>query len=179
MSSGDQGPGGGIARRAGPVLSLIVAVADNGVIGDGNRLPWRLPEDMRWFRRQTTGKPVLMGRKTYESIGRPLPERTNIVVSRDPDFAAEGCIVVGDLEAALDAAGDAEEVMVMGGANIYEQLLPRADRIYLTEVHARPEGDAHFPPFERSEWEERERIDHPADKDHPHAYSFVVLTRDD
>jgi len=177
VSSGDQGTGGGVAGRARPVLSLIVAVADNGVIGDGNRLPWRLPEDMRWFRRQTTGKPVLMGRKTYESIGRPLPDRTNIVVSRDPDFHAEGCIVTADLEAALAAAGEAEEVMVMGGAAIYEQLLPRAERLYLTEVHAHPEGDAFFPPLDPDDWQEQERTDHPADKDHPHAYSFVVLTR--
>lgn len=177
MSSGDQGTGGGVAGRAGPVLSLIVAVADNGVIGNGNRLPWRLPEDMRWFRRQTTGKPVLMGRKTYESIGRPLPDRTNIVVTRDPGFRAEGCIVAPDLESGLAAAADADEVMVMGGADIYAQLLPRADRLYLTEVHANPEGDACFPPFDRSDWREQERTDHPADKDHPHAYSFVVLTR--
>ena len=174
MPSRDQGPGGGVDR---PVLSLIVAVADNGVIGDGNRLPWRLPEDMRWFRRRTTGKPVVMGRKTYESIGRPLPERTNIVLTRDPGYRVPGCTVVGDIDQALAAAGEAEEVMVMGGAEVYRQLLPRAGRLYLTRVHAAPDGDAWFPEIDPESWREVEREDHPADADHAVAYSFLILER--
>lgn len=159
------------------LVSLIVAIADNGVIGAENALPWRLPEDMRWFRRQTTGKPVVMGRKTHESIGRPLPERTNIVLTRDPDYRVAGCTVVHDIDQALAAAGDAGEVMVMGGAEVYRQFLPRARRLYLTRVHMQPEGDAAFPAIEPEQWREVERDDRRPDADHAVAYSFLVLER--
>lgn len=158
-------------------LSLIVAMSDAGVIGIENRLPWRLPEDMKWFRRHTLGKPVIMGRRTYESIGRPLPERRNIVVSASPGFRPDGCTVVPDPDGAVAAAGDVPEVMVMGGASIYRQLLPRADRLYLTLVHGDITGDAHFPPFDRGAWVETERTDHDADHNNPYPYTFLILDR--
>jgi dihydrofolate reductase len=131
-------------------ISLIVAAAENGVIGRGGQLPWRMPSDLKTFRRLTMGRPVVMGRKTFQSIGKPLDGRANIVVSRDPAFAAEGAIAVSSLEAALavaratpEAAATAE-IMIIGGAELYRAALPLADRIYLTRVHARPAGDAIF-----------------------------------
>jgi dihydrofolate reductase len=158
-------------------LSIIAAMAANRVIGRDNRLPWHLPADLKHFRRLTIGKPILMGRKTWESLGRPLPERTNIVVTRAADYAAPGCVVVHSLEAALRAAAHHPEVMVIGGAELYRQVLPQARRIYLTEVHAGFEGDAYFPELEQGAWREVERVDHEPDARNTHAYSFVVLER--
>ena len=158
-------------------LSLIAAMADNRVIGIENRLPWNLPADMKWFRQHTLGKPVIMGRKTFESIGKALPQRTNIVVSRDETFSAPGCQVVGDLAAALEAVKDAEEAMVIGGASFYQQTLPRADRLYLTLIHADVEGDAWFPQINFSEWQALERQDHRADDKNGYDYSFLILER--
>jgi len=159
-------------------ISLIAAMTDDRVIGIGNRLPWKLPADMRWFRRHTLGKPIVMGRKTFESFGaKPLPERLNIVITRDPDYRAEGAVVVHDIDAALRAAGEADEVLIIGGASFYEQMLPRADRLYLTFVHADIEGDAWFPEFDPSAWHEIHREDHPADEKNPYPYSFVILER--
>jgi len=158
-------------------LSLIVAMTDDRVIGIENRLPWRLRDDMRWFRRHTLGKPVVMGRLTFQSIGRPLPERQNIVVSRDPEFRAEGCTVAADPEAALAAAGTAEEVMVIGGASLYAQLLPRADRLYLTLVHAQVAGDAWFPAIDWDQWRELEREEQAAGEGNDYAHTFLVLER--
>lgn len=158
------------------MISLIVAMAEDNVIGIENRLPWNLPEDMKWFRRHTLGKTVLMGRATYESIGKPLPERRNLVLTRDMDYQAPGCIVVHSDEEALAAAGEGE-LMVMGGASIYAQWLTRAQRLYLTEVHARIAGDAWFPALDRREWHEIERHDHTADARHAYPYSFVILER--
>ena len=157
------------------ILSLVVAMARNGVIGRDNTLPWRLPADLRHFPAVTMGKPVVMGRKTFESIGRPLPGRSNIVVTRDPAYTAEGCVVVHSIEAALAAAGDAEEVMIIGGAEFYRQLLPRADRIYLTWIDAEFEGDTWFPELDPGRWHERSREDHVPDADNPHPYSFILL----
>lgn len=157
-------------------ISIIVAMAENRVIGVDNTLPWHLPGDMKWFRRHTLGKPVVMGRKTYESIGRPLPERTNIVVTRNPDYWAPGCQVVPSIEAALEAAGEGE-VMVLGGADLYRQILPRADRLYLTLVHAQVMGDALFPENDWSQWQEIERQDCERDERNPYDYSFRVLKR--
>lgn len=157
------------------IISLIVAIADNGVIGADNALPWHLPADMRWFRRHTLGKPVVMGRRTYQSIGRPLPERTNIVLTRDRGYRVPGCTVVHDIDGALAAAGDAAELMVMGGAEVYRQFLPHARRLYLTRVHANPEGDATFPPIEPAQWREVEREERPADTEQPVACTFQVL----
>jgi len=158
-------------------VSLIAALAANGVIGRENRLPWRLSADLQRFKRLTMGKPVVMGRKTWESIGKPLPGRSNIVVTRDRGFSAEGCIVVHAIEQALDAAGDCDEVMVMGGADLYRQMLPRADRLYLTRVKADVEGDTRFPPFETKEWVEVQRESHCADEKNQYDYDFVVLDR--
>jgi dihydrofolate reductase len=160
------------------IISLIVAMAANRVIGRQNKLPWRLPNDLRRFRALTLGKPVIMGRKTFESIGRPLDGRHNIVVSRNPDYRAEGCTVVHSSEAALAAAGSAAEIFVIGGAELYAQFLPRADRLYLTLVHAQLEGDTYFPPFDQTRWREIEREEHQADGRHAFDYTFLVLERD-
>lgn len=161
------------------LVSLIAALTDDHVIGIDNRLPWKLPADMRWFRRHTLGKTVVMGRKTFESLGcRPLPERRNVVVTSDRGFTAEGADVVHDIDAALAAPGPGEEeLMVIGGASFYEQMLPRARRLYLTYVHADIEGDAWFPRFDALQWQEVQREDHAADEKNPYPYSFVILER--
>ncbi len=159
-------------------VSLIWAMADNRVIGIENRLPWKLPADMQWFRAQTMGKPIVMGRLTFESFGaRPLPGRRNLIVSRNPDYRAEGTEVFDSLEAALAVTAEDEEVMVIGGASLYAQALPLADRLYMTLVHTEVEGDAHFPAFDMTQWQEMERADCTADEKNSHAYSFVVLER--
>jgi dihydrofolate reductase len=158
-------------------IAIVVAMADNRVIGRDNRLPWHLPADLRHFRQVTVGKPVLMGRKTHESIGRPLPERTNIVVTRDRSYEAPGCVVVHSIESAIEAAGGHEEVMLIGGTDLYRQLLPKADRIYMTLVHAAFEGDARFPELDEREWREVERMDCAPDEKNPWPYSFIRLER--
>lgn len=160
------------------IVSLIAALADNGVIGMANALPWKLPADMRWFREKTLGKPVIMGRKTFDSLGgKPLPGRTNIVISGDRAYRAEGALVVESIDAALRAAGDCAEAMIIGGASLYAQTLPRADRLYLTFVHTECEGDAWFPPVDRGQWREVQRLDHDADERNPYACSFTVWER--
>ncbi len=164
-------------------VALIAAFAQNLVVGINNSLPWHLPEDLKYFKRTTSGKAIVMGRKTYESIGRPLPNRTNIVVSRNPDFSADGVVVVDSLEAAIKHAeavntiNGVEEVMIIGGAAIYEAALPLADRLYLTHVHASVEGDAHFPKVDLSEWLEMTRDDFQKDESNPYDYSFVVYDK--
>jgi len=163
--------------NTGVEIAIVVAMAENRVIGCENRLPWHLPADLRHFKQLTLGKPVLMGRRTHESIGRPLPERTNIVVTRDRTYSAPGCIVAHSLESALESAAGCAEVMVIGGTELYRQLLPRADRIYLTLVHAGFEGDAFFPELEAGEWREVERTDYPADEKNCCPYSFLRLER--
>lgn len=163
--------------EARPLLSLIVARSENGVIGRDNQLPWRLPDDLRRFKSLTWGKPILMGRRTFESLGRPLPGRTNLVMTRAEDFRPEGATVVHSLEEALRAVPDAPELIVIGGAEIYRLALPCADRIYLTEVHAAIEGDTHLPPLEPREWREVARERHPPDERHAWAMSFVTLER--
>ena len=160
-----------------PQITLIAAMAKDRVIGVNNSLPWDLPADMKHFRAKTMGKPILMGRKTYDSIGRPLPGRKNIVVTRDSGLQIEGCEVVQSIDAALAAAGEVEEVMVMGGASFYQQLLPRADRLVLTMIELEVEGDAWFPAWEGTEWREVVREDHPADERNRWHYSFVELER--
>jgi len=159
------------------MISIITAMDENRVIGRANALPWRLPNDLRRFRRLTTGHAVIMGRRNYESIGRPLPERRNIVITRQPGYSAPGCQVVHSLEQALAAAGEDPEIFIIGGAEIYAQALPRAARLYLTLVHAAVAGDVRFPPFDQGEWREIERERHEADDRHPYPYSFVVLER--
>jgi len=149
----------------------------NRVIGRDNALPWRLPADLAYFKRVTMGHPVVMGRRTYESIGKPLPGRQNIVVSRNREFEAPGCTVVASLEEAWKAAGDAQEVSVIGGTSIFAETLPIADRIHLTEVQAEVPGDTWFPEFDRSHWTEREVERHGRDERHAHPFRIVVLDR--
>jgi dihydrofolate reductase len=166
-----------------PSLALIAAVADNGVIGVDNRLPWHLPEDLRHFKRLTLGKPVIMGRRTYESIGRPLPGRFNIVVSRQAGLVIDGVEVVADLDAALALARDraeaehVDEIFVLGGAQLYALALPLAERLYLTEVHLAPAGDTLFPDWSREEWLEVSRDRRPATAEFVHPFDFVVYRR--
>jgi len=159
------------------VLSLIAAVAENGVIGNKGTLPWRLPDDLAHFRRTTLGKPVVMGRRTYESLGRPLPRRTNVVVTRNLKFQAPNVQVARSLDAALVLAAEAPEVLVIGGATLYAEALPAARRIYLTRVYGRPEGDVFFPELNRADWHESLLLEHPADMDHLYAFSIVQLDR--
>ena len=159
------------------IRSLVVAVARNGVIGRDNGLPWRLPADLAHFKRVTMGLPVIMGRRTYESIGKALPGRLNIVVSRDPGYGAPGCTVVPSLEAAWAAAGDVREACVIGGTSLFEEALADADVIHLTEVEADVAGDTYFPRFDRSQWREVELGRHPADERHAYPVRFVRLER--
>jgi len=158
-------------------ISLIAAMADNRVIGIENRLPWSLPADMKWFRQNTLGKPIIMGRKTFDSIGKALPGRKNIVVTRDMKFSADGCDVVHDIETGLGLVSDVDEVMIIGGASFYKQTLCKADRLYLTLVHAEIEGDAWFPNIDFSNWTEISRETHEADEKNEFNYSFVIFDR--
>lgn len=153
--------------------SLVVAMARNRVIGRDNAMPWRLPAELAHFKKVTLGHPVIMGRRTYESIGKPLPGRTNIVVTRNAGFNAPGCVVVTSLDDAWKAAGDAGEVSVIGGTAIFAEALPVADVIHLTEVDAEIAGDTYFPPFDRGEWRETEIAYHAADE--RNAYPFRIL----
>lgn len=161
-----------------PRISLIAAMADNRAIGIENRLPWKLPSDMKWFRQHTLGKPVVMGRKTFESFGgRTLPDRHNIVITRDSTYALENATVVHSIGEAITVAGDVPEVMIIGGASFYEQMLPQADRLYLTFVHASIEGDAWFPEVDFSQWCEIERHEQSADEKNAYPHSFVIYDR--
>ncbi|MBT0726147.1 type 3 dihydrofolate reductase [Rosenbergiella australiborealis] len=135
------------------MLSLIAAMAIDRIIGNENQMPWHLPADFAWFKQQTLGKPIIMGRKTFESIGRPLPGRKNIVISRQSQPAQEGIFWVTSVEQALAAAGEVEEIMVIGGGNLYQQFLPYAQRLYLTHVDAEIEGDTQFPEYDADQWE--------------------------
>jgi len=138
-------------------ISLIAAMAENHVIGRNNQLPWRLPADLKRFKALTMGKPIVMGRKTWESLGRPLPGRTNIVITRDIGYQAEGCVVVHSIDQALEVAAGSDEVMVIGGEKLYQQVLDRADRLYLTLVKSDVEGDTWFPEFDLTQWREVQR----------------------
>lgn len=164
-------------------VALIVAAADNRCIGKDNKLPWHLPEDLKYFKRVTLGKPVIMGRKTFESIGKPLPGRTNIVITNNAGYAREGINVTTSLNAALQvaqqlaSADGKEEVMVIGGAGIYALALPRADRLYYTRVHATVNGDAFFPEVNWRDWKLVAQEDHTAADNNPFAYSFCTYDR--
>ena len=158
-----------------PSIAIVVAMADNRVIGRDGGLPWRLPADMARFRALTMGKPIVMGRRTHESIGRALDGRTNIVVSRRPRYRAPGCTVTPSFDAALEAASDAAEVAIIGGASIYERALPVAVRIHLTLVHASVEGDVRFPRIEPEAWREISRTERRADARNRYDLSFVEL----
>lgn len=159
-------------------ISMIAAMTEDRVIGIKNTLPWKLPNDMKWFRQNTMGKPIVMGRKTFESFGaKPLPGRINIIITRDENYQALDSIVVHSIDEALKAAGDVEEVMIIGGASFYEQMLPKADRLYLTFVHAELKGDAWFPEIDNNDWNKVEKINHKKDDKNQYAHSFIVLDR--
>jgi dihydrofolate reductase len=160
-----------------PVLSIIVAAAENDVIGRDNALPWHLPDDLKHFKALTMGKPMLMGRKTFESIGKPLPGRTSLVLTRSKEWQREGVIVVQSVDEALARAGNVPELTVIGGTEVFRATLPRADRIYLTRVHAEVTGDAVMPKIDPKIWREVERTHHPADERHEHPMTFLTLER--
>jgi dihydrofolate reductase len=163
------------------ILSLIVAMTPARVIGRNNQIPWHLPRDLRFFRRTTLGKPIIMGRKTFESIGRPLPKRTNIVLTRQLDYSAPGILVAHTLSEATSLAqshlGDAAEAVVIGGTAVYEAFLPQADRIYLTLVEADLAGDTFFPPLDLAMWRECGREHHLADEKNPYQHTFFIYER--
>ncbi|QWL57080.1 type 3 dihydrofolate reductase [Aeromonas jandaei] len=160
-------------------ISMIAAMAHDRVIGKDNQMPWHMPADLAHFKRVTLGKPVLMGRKTFESIGRPLPGRRNLVISRNPDYQADGIEVVGSVEAALALLADNEvaEVMVIGGGHLYAELLPKADCLYLTRIDLAVEGDTRFPAFDDGQWQRIDCESHSADEKNPHPYSFETWLR--
>jgi dihydrofolate reductase len=158
-----------------PTISLLAAVADNGVIGRAGDLPWHLPADLKHFKRLTTDHTIIMGRRTYESIGQPLPRRRSIVVTRQTDYPAEGIEVASSFKAALALVHGEGEVFVIGGRSIYEAALPYADRLYMTWVHGQIEGDVHFPPFDVEQWRVLEQSDHPSDEKHAYAMTFQTL----
>jgi dihydrofolate reductase len=180
---GNTGNAGAVSSKTSrPRIALVWAMARNRVIGLANGLPWRLPADMARFKALTTGHPVVMGRKTFESLGRPLPNRTNIVVTRDPAYAPPGCLVAHSVEEALQlaarhAANDEREVFVIGGEHLYRQTLPLADRLYVTLVEADVAGDAWFPDFSLDDWLERARVIHPPDDKNAYACTFLTLER--
>ena len=159
------------------IIALLVAMADDGVIGRDNTLPWHLPRDLQWFKRLTTGNTIIMGRTTYQSIGRPLPNRRNIVLSRNPAFKAEGVEVVATLEDALELVQNDTEVFVVGGAAVYGLALPRAQRMYLTRVHARVDGDVRFPEWRPDEWRLVWEEAHEADDKHAYPFTFQQFDR--
>ena len=158
---------------------MIAALAKKQVIGKNNLMPWHMPADLAHFKRVTLGKPVLRGRKTFESIGRPLPGRRNLVISRNPDYQAEGIEVVGSVEAALAllAGSSVEELMVIGGGHLYAEMLPSADCLYLTRIDLAVEGDTRFPAFDDGQWQRVDCESHPADEKNPHPYSFETWQR--
>ena len=149
----------------------------NRLIGNKNQLPWHLPADLAHFKRITMGKPIIMGRRTYESIGRPLPGRTNIILSRSEEFAPEGVMTARTLERALELAADVDEAVIIGGSSIYSMALPLADRLYLTLIEDSFEGDAWFPAFDAEQWRIIDSEQHPADAKNPSAYRFVTYER--
>ena len=158
-------------------LSIVVAMDDNHLIGKGNGLPWHLPADLAFFKKITTGNSILMGRKTYDSIGKPLSNRRNIVITRNPDILILGCEVVDSIEKALSITQDEEEVMVIGGANLFEQLLPDVSRLYITHIEGEFEGDTYFPHYDENDWLEVSCESHQPDEKNKYAYHFSILDR--
>src|SRR5579872_6380671 len=157
------------------IISAVVAMSDNRAIGKDNQLLWHLPVDLKHFKQITMGKPILMGRKTYQSIGHPLPGRKNIVITRDKNFKAEGCEVVHSIQAALELVKNQQEICVIGGAELYRQMLPNIQRIYMTIVHHTFDADAFFPELNLSEWKEISRVECPADEKNQFSCSFLIL----
>jgi len=158
-------------------ISLVVAQAQNGVIGYQNKLPWHLPADLKHFKNVTMGKPIIMGRKTFESIGKPLPGRTNVIITRDHHYHAEGILVCHSLDEVFAKLNLEPELMVIGGAEIFKQALPLVNRIYLTQIEASFTGDAFMPDLDTANWQEISREDHLADQQNPYPYSFITLIR--
>ena len=158
-------------------LSMIVAMDRKGVIGRANALPWRISSDLKHFKSVTMGKPIIMGRKTHESIGKVLPGRQNIIITRNPDYLAEGCVVCRSLEEALRQCAAEDEAVFIGGHDIFKAIIEQVDRIYLTQVHADVKGDTWFPVFDRTEWREIERQDFGADENDEYPYSFITLEK--
>ena len=159
------------------ILSIIVAVAEKNVIGMDNQLIWHLPADLKYFKTLTMGSPIIMGRKTYESIGKPLPGRTSIIITANIDYKAEGCIVVHSLESALDAAKSSNEAFIIGGAEIYKQAIAVADKIYFTRVHAAFDGDVYFPEVNPEVWQLIDQKDNMPDEKNKYPYSFLTYIR--
>lgn len=158
-------------------LTLIVAMGSNRIIGRGNSLPWRLPADLRHFKSTTMGHPIIMGRKTYESIGRALPGRTNIIITAKPRYTAAGCHVANSIDEALELAQTGDQVFIIGGASLYAQTLSRADRLYVTLIHHEFEGDAYFPEIDSGLWRKMEEESFRADQENPYDYSFLKFER--
>lgn len=158
-------------------INIVVAMAENRVIGRDNQLPWRLPKDLAYFKQVTWGHPILMGRRTFESIGRPLPGRRNMVLSRQTDWTAENVEVVPSVDAAVTLLAGVQQLMVIGGAEVYRQCLPLADKLYITQVHSEIEGDAFFPELDEQDWLQISLDEHYADDTNPFNYSFVVYQR--
>jgi dihydrofolate reductase len=177
MPSAHSGCRGGLDAPTTMKISLIVAAATNNVIGRDGELPWHLSEDLKRFKKLTVGKPIIMGRLTHESIGKPLPDRRNIVISSQKDLEIEGCEVVSSPDEALALAEGAEEVMVIGGGKIYQQLMPKADRIYMTFIDDAVDGDTFFPDVRSEEWQVYSQEDFPANDSRAFGYSFVTLDR--
>ena len=161
-----------------PLLSLICAMDSNRLIGKDNGIPWHLPADLAFFKRTTMGKPIIMGRKTFDSIGRALPGRTNIVVTRNTNLSLPGCEIASSVDSAIALVGHSEEVMLIGGASLYQQSIDKANRIYLTLVHHSFSGDTWFPEIDFSQWKQSTREDFEADSDSQYSYSFIKYTRE-
>ncbi|NQU82443.1 MAG: dihydrofolate reductase [Parcubacteria group bacterium] len=165
------------------IISIIAAIGNNNIIGANNSLPWNLPADMQHFQEFTRNKPIIMGLKTFESIGKPLPQRDNIILTRDADYKAPGCKLANSINHAIELAKQCEmgktsgEVMICGGASVYKQFLPLADKMYLTYIDADFTGDTFFPDFDKSIWKETERQDNKADDINPYDYSFITLEK--
>ncbi len=163
-----------------PIISLIAAMDTHRVIGADNQLIWSLPDDLQWFKQQTLAKPIIMGRKTYESMGRPLPKRTNIILTQQQDYQVDGCHVVHDVEAAIQCAQQVEdvtEIMIIGGAQIYKLFLPFANRMYLTFIDHSFSGDSYFPEWNKDEWDVIENHEHAIDEQHAHRFHIQTLDR--
>lgn len=160
-----------------PILSIITAMDNNRLIGQNNALPWHLPEDLAFFKKTTLNKPIIMGRKTFESIGRPLPGRTNIIVSRNNNYSVEGCVVLDGIESVLDYCKNDEEIMLIGGASLYEQWLPHAHQMYITLIDDEFEGDAWFPDYQPNNWKTEWSESHCTDKTPKIRYQFMKLVR--
>jgi dihydrofolate reductase len=159
------------------IVSLVAAAAENGVIGKNGALPWRMPADMKFFKNLTMGHTVIMGRKTYESMGKPLVGRKNVIITRNKDFKAEGCIVINSFEEVFKMFSKEKEIFVIGGAEIYDMALPKTDKIYLTRIHASFDGDAYFHELSDNEWLKIKCIDNPADEKNPYSYTFIELIK--